>query len=165
MDNGVLQGDTLAPFLFVMVLDLALRRALTRDPSLMARLGDDWGFRLRGRDGSRRPALYLTDLDYADDVVLLAPSFEVAQQMLDAVVRETTLAGLQVNVAKTKFLVRGDLASSSGELLLACVPLERVDDFKYLGSYIGSVDRDINERCIAASRAFGRLLPIWQAPL
>ena len=30
MDHGVLQGDTLAPFLFIIVLDYALRRALGR---------------------------------------------------------------------------------------------------------------------------------------
>ena len=36
---------------------------------------------------------------------------------------------------------------------MAGVPLERVNDFKYLGSYIGSVDRDIRERCNAAFKA------------
>jgi hypothetical protein len=165
VDHGVLQGDTLAPFLFVVVLDLALRKALDRDPSLMAHVGDDWGFRLRRRDGSRKPALYVTDMVYADDIALLAPSFAVAQQMLDAVIRETRLAGLRVNAAKTKFLVRGDLARSEGKLIVDGVSLERVNDFKYLGSYIGSTDRDIAERCNAASRAFGRLVPVWKAPL
>jgi hypothetical protein len=28
-----------------------------------------------------------------------------------------------------------------------------------------SVDRDIEERCKAASRAYGRLMPVWKAPL
>ena len=79
----------------------------------MGQLGEDWGFRLRRRDGSRKPAIYLTDMVYADDIALLAPSFEVAQQMLDAVVHETQFAGLRVNAGKTKFLVRGDLAASS----------------------------------------------------
>ena len=61
--------------------------------------------------------------------------------------------------------MRGDLAASPGEPLVAGVPLERVDDFKYLGSYIGSVDHDIRERCSAASRACGRLMAVWNAPL
>jgi hypothetical protein len=36
---------------------------------------------------------------------------------------------------------------------------------KYLGSHIGSVELDIQARCTAASRAFGRLVPVWKAPL
>ena len=39
--------------------------------------------------------------------------------------------------------------------------IERIKEFKY----IGSVDKDIDVRCKAASRQFGRLLPLWQAPL
>jgi hypothetical protein len=102
---------------------------------------------------------------YADDIVLLAPSFEAAQRMLDAVIRETKLAGLRVNVGKTKFLVRGDLAASVGEIRVEDVAIERVEDFKYLGSQMGSVEVDIHARCTAASRAFGRLLPVWKTPL
>ena len=52
LDNGVLQDDILVPFLFVMVLDLALRRGLDRDPVLMGQAEEDLSFRLRRRDGS-----------------------------------------------------------------------------------------------------------------
>jgi hypothetical protein len=148
-----------------MVLDDALRRALDRDPSLAEMARGEWGFRLRKRNGSRNPELYITDLVYADDIVLLAPSFEVAQRMLDAVIRETSLAGLQINVDKTKVLVRGDLVRSEGEVRVGDVVLERVEDFKYLGSQIGSVDLDVQGRCRAASRAFGRLMPVWKSPM
>jgi hypothetical protein len=37
------------------------------------------------------------------------------------------------------------------------VRIDRVEDFKYLG--------DITERCKAASRAYGYLMPVWKAPL
>jgi len=173
-DCGVLQGDTLAPFLFVIVLDYALRRALDRDPSLTAITRETigsaskWGFVLRPRRGSREPALFITDMVYADDIALLAPSFAVAQRMIDAVIRETSIAGLSINVQKTKYMVRGDLSSAehnSEELFVGASPIARVDDFKYLGSYIGSVDADILARCKAATQAFGRLLPVWKAPL
>ena len=35
----------------------------------------EWGFRLRRRSGSRRPELVITAMVYADDIVLLAPSY------------------------------------------------------------------------------------------
>ena len=43
LDYGVLQGDTLAPFLFSIVLDYALRRALDRDASLADIKNGQWG--------------------------------------------------------------------------------------------------------------------------
>jgi hypothetical protein len=39
-------------------------------------------------------------------------------------------------------------------------PMNRVEDFKYLSTYVGSVGRDK-----AASRAYGRLMPVWKALL
>jgi hypothetical protein len=40
-----------------------------------------------------------------------------------------------------------------------------LEDFNYLGYYVKSVNRDIDERCKAASRAYDRLIPVWTAPL
>ena len=94
LDHGVLQGDTLAPFLFIIVLDYALRRALDTDVSLSDIKNGQWGFFLRDRKGPRRPALYLTDTDLADDIGLYSISYEATQRMLDAVIRETKAAGL-----------------------------------------------------------------------
>ena len=74
-------------------------------------------------------------------------------------------AGVFINVAKTKYIVRGDLVDTPGTITVDGVPIERVEDFKYLGSYVGSVGRDIEERCKAASRAYGRLMSVWKAPL
>ena len=56
----VLQGDTLAPFLFILVLDYALRTSLDQNNTL--------GLLLKKRNGSRNPAQYLTDLDFANDL-------------------------------------------------------------------------------------------------
>ena len=57
------------------------------------------------------------------------------------------------------------MAASTGEIRVGDDLIERVEEFKYLDSCIGSVDKDIDVRCKAASRQFGRLLPLWQAPL
>ncbi|CAK6977732.1 uncharacterized protein LOC114950604 [Scomber scombrus] len=62
---GVMQGDTLAPFLFIIVLDYALRKAISGREQ-------DLGFTLTPRRSKRHPAVFLTDLDYADDISLLS---------------------------------------------------------------------------------------------
>ena len=67
IQSGVLQGDTLAPFLFIIVLDYALRQAIQgREREL--------GFTITPRRSTRHPAETLTDLDYTDDICLLSDS-------------------------------------------------------------------------------------------
>ena len=57
---GIMQGDTLAPYLFIIVLDYALTKAMEGREQL--------GFTLAPRRSRRHPAKTLTDLDYADDI-------------------------------------------------------------------------------------------------
>ena len=59
---GVLQGDTLAPFLFVLILDYVLRISVD---SLNSK-----GIKMKSQQGSRNPSVYLTDLDFAEDLAL-----------------------------------------------------------------------------------------------
>ena len=61
--SGVLQGDTLAPFLFVLLLDWVLRTAFPTTED---------GFLLRQRTSSRHPELRILALAYADDLALLS---------------------------------------------------------------------------------------------
>jgi hypothetical protein len=61
----VLQGDTLAPYLFVIVVDNVLRVALA-DQSLGLKKTNKVGTRTRNI-----PAKYITDLDFADDIMLI----------------------------------------------------------------------------------------------
>ena len=68
---GVLQGDTLAPFLFIVALDYALRCAIDGKE-------EELGFTLNKRASRRVPAKTLTDLDFADDISLLSDSVEKA---------------------------------------------------------------------------------------
>ena len=60
----VLQGDTLAPFLFIIVLDYALRQALKEH--------EDLGFTITPRKSRRIGPVTLSDLDFADDIALLS---------------------------------------------------------------------------------------------
>ena len=93
--SGVLQGDTLAPFLFVLVLDWVLRTALPTDED---------GFLLRRRVGRRQPEKRLSVLGYADDLALLSSTVEGAQRQLDKLVSAAASVGLVVNTKKTVVL-------------------------------------------------------------
>ncbi|KAI8494405.1 hypothetical protein Bbelb_276310 [Branchiostoma belcheri] len=75
INTGVLQGDPLAPFLFVICLDYALRSSIA----------DGDGLLLRRRRSRRHPAETLADLDFADDIALLENCTSFAQNLLTRV--------------------------------------------------------------------------------
>ena len=69
---GVLQGDTLAPYLFAIVIDYVMRRAV----------GDrahELGFTLHPRKSRRVQSINVTDLCFADDIALLVDELQQAQ--------------------------------------------------------------------------------------
>ena len=72
---GVLQGDTLAPYIFAIVLDFVMRKAIgDREEEL--------GFQLQRRRSRRVHPVVITDLDFADDIALLSQQIEQAQELL-----------------------------------------------------------------------------------
>ena len=62
---GVLQGDTLAPYLFIIVLDYCLRSAIEGKEGRL-------GFTISPRRSRRVGPVNITDLDFADDIALLS---------------------------------------------------------------------------------------------
>ncbi|XP_078661569.1 uncharacterized protein LOC144905694 [Branchiostoma floridae x Branchiostoma belcheri] len=154
---GVLQGDTLAPYLFVLVLDYALRVAIEgREEEL--------GFQLVKRRSRRIGPKVVTDLDFADDIALLSEEVHQAQQLLRNVETSVARVGLQMNAGKTKFMAYNQqspvcLKTTDGSTL------EKVEDFKYLGSHMESTAKDINSRKAAAWRACNKMDKIWKSDL
>ena len=63
---GVLQGDTLAPYMFIICLDYGLRTSIV--------LMKENGFKLALERNRRYSAQTITDAYYADDIALLANS-------------------------------------------------------------------------------------------
>ena len=61
---GVLQGDTLAPYLFTIALDYVMRQAAGNESNL--------GFILDKSRSRRHPAKVICDTDIADDIALLS---------------------------------------------------------------------------------------------
>jgi len=75
-----------------------------------------------------------TDLDYADDVALLAELLYILTHGLGVMSEEASLLGLQVNWAKTKIQCNGDIDSVPQTVHVGSSQVEVVNEFTYLGA-------------------------------
>ena len=153
---GVLQGDTLAPFLFIVALDYALRCAIDgREEEL--------GFTLVKRASRRVPAKTMTDLDFADDIGLASNTVEQACKLLTEVEKHCKRIGLGLNAKKTKVMaenVEDPVVTTLDGTLLEVVP-----DFKYLGAWIASTQRVIKVRRARAWYVLHSMKKVWKSAL
>ena len=88
LDLDCLQGDVLAPFLFVIVIDYISKMA-----------AEDHGFVTHKekknesgrslRSSTRPPERKLNDLDFADDIALLESSEDRSQKQLDSLKKQS----------------------------------------------------------------------------
>ena len=153
-DRGQVQGDTLAPYIFIICLDYVLRTSLD--------LIKDKGLTLKKAKSRRYPAQTITDADYADDLALLADTPAQAQLLLHCLERTARSIGLYVNSEKTEYMCFGQYGDIS---TLDNRPLKLVEHFTYLGSDISSTERDINKRIAKAWTAIERLSVVWKSDL
>lgn len=151
---GVLQGDTLAPYIFVIIIDYLLRTTLN----------DDDGFTLLHRRSRRHPAKQLHDTDFADDICLFANNVAAANHVLHRLEERAATVGLVINAGKTKYMHINASDMNLPITLVNGTSIERVDDFKYLGSYIDT-QHDIQHRIGVAWAAANSLSKVWKAPL
>ena len=150
--SGVLQGDTLSPFLFVVIMDFVLRRTLQEED----------GFIVANRRSSRHPAIRLTCLAYADDVALTCCDPAAAQRAVRRLVEEGERVGLRINLNKTKVLHIGTssnppLLLSNGESICVCA------NFTYLGVPVMNCDAILESRKQLAWRALYLLRSIFES--
>ena len=152
---GVLQGDTLAPFLFIIALDYALRCAINGRE-------EDLCFTLTKKASRRVPAKMLTDPDFADDISLLSDTVEKACRLLSEVERQCSRIGLGINAKKTKVMPINTEDPVVRVTTLDGTPLEVVDDFNYLGAWIASTQHDIKIRRAKAWSALHGMDKVWR---
>ena len=109
---GVLQGDTLAPCLFIISLDYVLRTSIDKIR--------ENGFELTKKRNRRYPAKTITDADYADDIAILANTPNQAETLLHSLERAAAGIGLHVNAHKTEYMCynhTGDTSTLDGTSL------------------------------------------------
>ena len=120
--SGVLQGDILAPFLFIIVLDYAMRQANDgREEEL--------GFTLKNRRRRRVKPDLITYLDFADGIALPSDQIKQAQELPNRVEQECQHVGLGINAKKTKFKAY-NIEEELELKLLDGTKLRQVNDFK-----------------------------------
>ena len=142
----VLQGDSLAPYLFIICLDYVLRKSID--------IMKDNGFKLAKERSRRYPAQTITNVDYADDIALLANTTAQAESRLHSLERATASICLYVNADKTGYMCGISILNGSS--------LKLVDKFTYQGNSVSSTETDINTRLAKPWTAIDRL---WKSDL
>jgi len=152
--NGTKQGGVLSPYLFTRYI-----RDLLNTISNM-RIGCNIG------------GLFINVLAYADDLVLMAPSWSAMQQMLNALYTQVSLLDMSCNIHKTvcmnfKPANRSRLVSDVFPLFkIGSCDIQFVSEFKYLGHVLdnrmnddGDIYREIKNLFIRTNvllRRFGK---------
>ena len=93
---GVLQGDILAPYLFIIYLDYVLRTSIDKIK--------ENGVELTKKRSRRYPAKTITDADYTDDIVIQANTPVQAETLLHTLERAAAGIGLHVNAHKSEYM-------------------------------------------------------------
>ena len=130
---GVLQGDTLAPYLFIICLDYMFRTSIDKIK--------ENGFELTKKRNRRYPAKTITNANYANDIALLANAPAQAETLLHSLERAATGIGLHVNAHKMEYMCfnqTDDISTLGGS------SLKLVDKFTYQGSSVSSTEKDID---------------------
>ena len=151
---GVLQGDTLALYFFIICLDYVPRTSIDNIR--------ENGFELTKKRSRRYPAKTITDADYADNIAILANTPNQAETLLHSLERAHAGIGLHVNAQKTEYMSynqTGDISTLDG------TSLKLVDKFTYLGSSVSSTEKDIDIRLTKAWTAIDKLSVIWKSDL
>ena len=118
IERGVRQGCVLSPYLFNIYTEFIFRES-----------NDLVGICIHGHN--------INNIRYADDTALMANNQEQLQKVVSKVKDESSRAGLDMNVKKTKAMVLSkEPAGKTVEIKVNNEVLEQVDTFKYLGTQI-----------------------------
>ena len=118
---GVLQGDTLAPYLFIICLDYVLRTSIDKIK--------ENGFELTKKRSRRYPAKSITDAEYA--ITILTNTHTQDETLLHSLEQAAAGIGLHINAHKTEYMCfnqTGDISTLGSSFL------KLVEKFTYLRS-------------------------------
>jgi hypothetical protein len=106
----------------------------------------------------------LDDLDFADDLALLAHSHRQMQEKTMELETNAAMTGLRINNSKTKVMRIN--CQQSEAIQLRTGQVEEVDEFPYLGSIVGKTggtEEDIKARLNKARVAFRMMSKVWKS--
>ena len=143
--SRVQQGCVLSPFFFFIILDFILKTSLDKD-----------------NHGLLWSEKKLSDIDFADDLALLATTCSEMQIMTNNVVEIAETFGLRVNIGKTK--VQKICSTEIESLKIKDEIIDEVESFSYLGSiqrFDGDSEIDTRSRLGKGAGVFKKLHKIW----
>ena len=109
-------------------------------------------------------ATYTTETDFADDLSLISDYLKEAHLLSLRLEVAAETVGLHVNYSTWKRnsmlynQAEGDLVTLEGN------KLKQVDNFKYLGSWIQSSEKDMNIRIGQAWSVLKKMMKVWKKP-
>jgi len=136
----------LSPYLFNILAEMVTRETFN-------------GF----QDGLQIGGRMITNLRYADDIILLATSETELQELVDRLDRVSRKYSLLINFDKTKVMASDGIAY---RLLIQNEQLEQVDTFPYLGSLItedGECRTEFRTRLNRGQAIEASLQKIWKS--
>ncbi|KAK6753817.1 hypothetical protein RB195_013041 [Necator americanus] len=111
----------------------------------------------------------LTDLEYADDVVIFAESSTKHQHVVNLVSKLAAAYGLRLRPDKCKQMWIEISSRPRTGIRVDGQPIELVDEFCYLSCTLknnGSYERDVQQRCAKATSALNSLMKcLWSTPI
>lgn len=143
--RGVRQGCNLSPCLFNILAEQVMRKAL-------------WGFTGGFRIGGRT----ISNLRYADDIVLLTTSPAELQELVNRVENVAAEYNMRINAAKTKVMSNTE---ESLRIKVTTGELEQVDSFVYLGSRVGKdadCSGEVKSRLAMGMVVMVKLTQLWK---
>ena len=146
--TGAKQGCILSPFLFCLAIDWIMKKT-----DIGGKSGIIWTF-----------TESLLDLDFADDISLLAHSHRDIQSKTEKLVRNAAKVGLHVDKTKT---MRNN-CQTADPIRLGKQDIEDVTEFTYLGAKVttdGNTEAEIKTRINKARGAFAALKNIWKTKM
>ena len=138
--KGVHQGDTLSPVMFTAAVE-----------GIFKRMNIEAGINING--------VRLSNLRFADDIILFEESEEKLKDMMEDLDIEGKRDGMKLNKKKTKIMCN-EVARSRLRtgVMIDGEQLEEVTEYKYLGRLVTSgnaISKEIAQRITSGRRRFG----------